>query len=453
MDRNGGQAALHFVVVPNGAGLGDVAPLRGVDGIHVAGPLAVLGILAHGDVHPVLVNHRRGDQLVPRAPAAELVDRALGIALEATRAPCRRAYRLVGVQPAVAAGKDHLLHAADHADRRAGPLAVEDLVARPDLVPHDLARLLVHGDEAGCVGRGDDDVAFVDAVAGDDVHQVAVDIRRAGRHVVGEDAQLLHHVELPEDLAGPRGCPAAAVGPFDVGTDQFAAVADVVDAIAVDVARRADALLGPVVHAAGGELVVDDLPEELAVGLAEAHHHALVALDLGLAFDLVVCADEDLAAGDHGVAERLRAELGDPLDVLARGDIPTVGDVLLHGIDHVALRLPPHMCQSAVKAGEAASGRKTKVMRVRNFILVLLRSKKETCFQTVAATPTAKRFNSIAQGLRSAPWVDERHTVVRTRKGCHICRTPSGCGSVNACYPRVRCATLGCGVTHLQRGN
>src|SRR5208337_1163896 len=98
---------------------------------------------------------------------------------------------------------------------------------------------------------------------------------------------------------------AAVVGPVDVGADQFAAVADAVDAVAIHVARRADALPGPVVHAARGQLVVNVLPEELSIGLAEAHHDALVALDTRLAYELVVRADEDLAAGDDGIAERL----------------------------------------------------------------------------------------------------------------------------------------------------
>src|SRR5208283_2832583 len=117
----------------HGAGLGNVAALGGIDAIHVAQALAMLGVLAHGDVHAVLVDHGRGEQFVLRAAAAELVDAALGVALEAPKLLAR--FRLEGIQPPVAAGEDDLLHAADHADRRAGPLTVQDLVAGPDLVP------------------------------------------------------------------------------------------------------------------------------------------------------------------------------------------------------------------------------------------------------------------------------------------------------------------------------
>ena len=170
VDGHGGQAAVHFVVAPDGPGLADVAALRGVDGIHVAGALAMLGVLAHGDEHAVVVDHGRGDQFVAGAASAKLVDRAFRVALEIPE--LLAGFRLVGIEPPVAAGEDDLLHAADHADRRAGPLAVQDLVAGADLVPDDFARLLVHGDEAGGVGGGDDDVAFIDAVAGDDIDQV-----------------------------------------------------------------------------------------------------------------------------------------------------------------------------------------------------------------------------------------------------------------------------------------
>jgi hypothetical protein len=56
----------------------------------------------------------------------------------------------------------------------------------------------------------------------------------------------------------------------------------------------------------------------------------------------VVGADEDHAAGDDRVAVALRAELGHPLHVLLRLDVP-LGRQPLHVRDHVAIgRAAPH---------------------------------------------------------------------------------------------------------------
>ena len=62
-----------------------------------------------------------------------------------------------------------------------------------------------------------------------------------------------------------------------VGADQFAAVADVIDAVAVDVGIGSNALVGPVVDGPAGEFVVGSLPEQLAGLLVEAEQDALVA--------------------------------------------------------------------------------------------------------------------------------------------------------------------------------
>ena len=81
--------------------------------------------------------------------------------------------------------------------------------------------------------------------------------------------------------------------------------------------------MGPVVDAAGGQLVVDVLPKELAGRLFETHQDALVdrlahRVDVGLvARFVIVGADEDLAAGDDRPAVGLGAELCFPLDVAA----------------------------------------------------------------------------------------------------------------------------------------
>src|SRR5262249_19559614 len=111
---------------------------------------------------------------------------------------------------------------------------------------------------------------------------------------------------------------------------------------AVDAGGRADALLGPVVYLAGGELVVGGLPQQLAGLLLEAQHDALVALDLGPEIAAVVGADEDLAARDDRIAVRLRAQRRGPQDVPPGLHVPFGWDAGLIG-DHVAVRGPaPH---------------------------------------------------------------------------------------------------------------
>ena len=60
INRNGGDAAMDFVVAPDLAGLGDVAGFGGVDAGQNAHAFAVLGILADGDIDAVFVEDGRG---------------------------------------------------------------------------------------------------------------------------------------------------------------------------------------------------------------------------------------------------------------------------------------------------------------------------------------------------------------------------------------------------------
>src|SRR5262249_16987560 len=141
---------------------------------------------------------------------------------------------------------------------------------------------------------------------------------RAALEAAGVDPQLLDHVELPEDLPPGR-----------LGADQFAGVGDVVEAPALHHGRRDEAYLRRVDGLV--ELLVDDLPEELAGLLVEAHQHPAVAPDRGVAWTIIVGADEDASLGDDGPAVADGAEFGLPLDVPGGllVDVPGVGDVLL----------------------------------------------------------------------------------------------------------------------------
>ena len=225
----------------------------------------------------------------------------------------------------------------------------------------------------GCVGGRQVQVPLVDAVAGGDEKEIAEDQRATRRHVVGAHVQLLDHVVAPDDVAVGRAL-VEFVGDADVlagaqAVDRHAlhhaAVGDDVDAVSLDGRRAAQALLGPVVDAAGGELVVDVLPEELAGGLVEAHEDAHVDR-LGLAVRgllrvariarvLVVGADEDLAVGDDRAAVGARADAGDPLDVLLGFDVPVGRGALFVGVDHVARRTAAEHRQGTVaRTGDLA---------------------------------------------------------------------------------------------------
>src|SRR5205814_9545028 len=99
----------------------------------------------------------------------------------------------------------------------------------------------------------------------------------------------------------------------------------------------ADALQRPIDDPPGRQLVVHRLPEEIAGFLVEANEDALVAFDRGVARVLVVGADKDLAAGDDRPAVGAGTQLLDPFDVLLFFNVPIRSDVLLEGVNEIAL--------------------------------------------------------------------------------------------------------------------
>ena len=131
--------------------------------------------------------------------------------------------------------------------------------------------------------------------------------------------------------------------PLHVGADQLGPVADVVDPVPVHEGRGTDSLFRPVVDPSRGELVVGGLPQHLSGGLVQTDDHPLVTRDSGPVMGVVVGADEDPSIGDHGVAIGLGPQRHLPTDVLATGDVPSVGHSLLLR-DHVPVRSPaPHL--------------------------------------------------------------------------------------------------------------
>ena len=91
---------------------------------------------------------------------------------------------------------------------------------------------------------------------------------------MGEDVQFGDHVEFPDQIR-VGGCGGGLVGDgavvlavaeaLGVEAYDFGAVGDIVEAVAFDIRGGADALLRPVVDAAGRQLGMGDLPEESAV--------------------------------------------------------------------------------------------------------------------------------------------------------------------------------------------
>ena len=267
---------------------------------------------------------------------------------------------------------------------------------------------------AGALRRRDVDVALVLAVRRADEHQVAEDDRRRVRQVVRVRADFLHHVERPDDvgvvlpgqlLVGDRPFVLAVAEAVDVEAPDDAAIARVVEPRALDQRRRSDALIRPVVGAARRQLLVRLLPQELAGLFLERHQHAAVARLLRIAQRFVVRADEHHAAGDDRVAVALRAELGDPLHVLLRLDVP-LGRQPLHVRHHVAIgRAAPHRPVAAAGIGRAE--------RARDQV-------------------DARRTSESARSMRFIGWPpvsgcpDTRRTPRRRRIPARRCRLPIG---------------------------
>ena len=167
--------------------------LVGVDGVEVADALAVLGILAVGDVDAVLVDDRRRDHLV----AGPRPDRVLRVGVELPELLAGE--RLVAAHPAVALRA----RPPDRRRRSCRPSGVDHwpwrMRSSTELSSHtSLPVFLLSAMIAGALRRRDVDVALVLAVRRAHEDQVAPDDRRRVRQVVRIGADLFHHVERPD---------------------------------------------------------------------------------------------------------------------------------------------------------------------------------------------------------------------------------------------------------------
>src|SRR6266404_3414355 len=127
------------------------------------------------------------------------------------------------------------------------------------------------------------------------------------RGVVGPNASPARQVKAPKDLPILHG----------IQTQNFAAIADQINAVVLDGYGRGDAALRPIEINILVALGHDQLPEESARGLLEAHQYASIPPMLRIAWIAIICADVNAPAGDNGRGVGLRAELSRPFDVLA----------------------------------------------------------------------------------------------------------------------------------------
>ena len=241
-DGRGRNGAADLVEVPDATALGDVAALGGVDGVEVPDAFAVLGILAVGDVDAVLEDHRRCDHLVARSRP----DGILRIGVELPQLLAGSCF--VAANPAVALRGDDLHNAADRAHSGRRPLAVQNAVLDRVVFPDQLAVVLVQRDDRGA--RGEGTLTWLSSWPLEVLTKsdVTPHDRRGIRQVVRIRADLLHHVERPDDIGidlrrelfvFARAVVFVVAEALNIEAEDNTAVADVVEPFSFDEWREA----------------------------------------------------------------------------------------------------------------------------------------------------------------------------------------------------------------------
>jgi hypothetical protein len=126
-------------------------------------------------------------------------------------------------------------------------------------------------------------VLLVDSVGSVDEQQITCRGDGATRHIVLRDAEFAHHVEHPNHIGLFLGddfflfvgaIVLVVVKTFGVEATNLAAAGNEPQAFTFNERRGADALHGPVMDAAGGQLLAAVLPEKLAIFLVEGEQNA-----------------------------------------------------------------------------------------------------------------------------------------------------------------------------------
>ena len=122
---------------------------------------------------------------------------------------------------------------------------------------------------------------------------------------------------------------------MQIQTDDFVAIGDHVDAVALDHGGRRHAAFGPVEIDVAVQLGHDQLPLERSVGFVQAQQDAAVAVVLRVAWAVIVRSDQHAAVADDRGRVAFRAQRDGPVDVLARLWIEPRRQSCLRG-DHVS---------------------------------------------------------------------------------------------------------------------
>ena len=217
----------------------------------------MLRVLSDADVARALDDDRRGHEVAPRSPAAQVVLASLGLASnfqislpvsgsKARSQPSPPGMTTCGLPSTTACGE--------------GPwpcmMSLPGELSFQTTLPVVLSRAI----KLGVFGEEEFDVFVVHAIGSDDIHPITGDHRGATRCTMRIDIQLLPHVVLPQEFGFfPIG------HTLYIGADDLATVADVIDAVSLNQRRGADAFLGPVAHhVVERNLVMHGLPREFA---------------------------------------------------------------------------------------------------------------------------------------------------------------------------------------------
>src|SRR6266436_1101391 len=165
---------MNLVVAPDFARGSYISFFRRVNAGQDANAFAMLGILADGNIDPVLVENRRGVDFAGtfRRGVLEFFSlRRIAVIFpdrfEETGVTLLHRLGIEGVTKTVAAAEKNQLAAIDLRQRRGTPLAMEN--SRPDvgvIFSCQLSGFLIHGDETWRVGRRNIGVGPVLAVGG-----------------------------------------------------------------------------------------------------------------------------------------------------------------------------------------------------------------------------------------------------------------------------------------------
>ncbi len=308
-------------------------------GVHAFQPRFVLAppdVAAVGDVEPAIVEDRHAFDVAGADFA--VADVTVDVLFRRGRVGIVLPDFLEGiaclerVHDAVAATEENQRTTTHFAKCRRGPSAVERVWRNVFVLPGDeFAGDFVEHDEARRLGRGNGLVSIVETVGGVDVEELSVQQNRAVRGIVLADAAFLDDIEPPEGV----GLGERRLLRVKIEAEDFTAVGDDIDAVALNGGGRTHAVVWPVPEPACRDLVADQLPAESPIALVETHQHAAVADFLRVARRVVVGADEDASAGDDGRAVGFGAERDGPFHVGAGGGVEVVGQGGFGG-DHVA---------------------------------------------------------------------------------------------------------------------